>query len=173
MQESFCDDKLFDDFTFRLKNKLNILHKEDELDKLAHKMYDRHYILNCIWCNSRLPGDTEKKFYDTRLVMCNSDRNKLLVYLSWVCSINCFFELTFHNENISHKSYKYDVLVQITPERKRCWNCMKVADIFYTCSSCKKALYCNNKCQKENWIKHGNFCKKEKEKRLKKIQCNS
>jgi len=48
-----------------------------------------------------------------------------------------------------------------------CWNCGtqgKEGDLC-TCKGCRKALYCNDKCQVEDWEKHRRFCRKKAKKR--------
>jgi len=48
-----------------------------------------------------------------------------------------------------------------------CWNCGtpgKEGNLC-TCRGCRKALYCNDKCQVEDWEKHRRFCRKKAKKR--------
>lgn len=52
---------------------------------------------------------------------------------------------------------KYIIYLEETPY---CKNCKKNSRSLKKCSRCKKAYYCNIQCQKNNWDKHKNHCKK-------------
>jgi len=56
--------------------------------------------------------------------------------------------------------------------KKVCWNCLKPADSvpLYRCVGCRKARYCEEKCQEEDWDRHGKYCQFKTKKRELKIQ---
>ena len=39
---------------------------------------------------------------------------------------------------------------------KYCWNCENISK--YTCTGCRKAKYCEEKCQWEDWKSHSEYC---------------
>merc|ERR1711936_1315543 len=39
---------------------------------------------------------------------------------------------------------------------KYCWNCENISK--YTCSGCRKARYCEEKCQWDDWESHKEYC---------------
>jgi len=56
--------------------------------------------------------------------------------------------------------------------KKVCWNCLKSADSvsLYKCSGCRKARYCKEKCQEDDWDRHGEYCQLKTKKRELKLQ---
>jgi len=55
---------------------------------------------------------------------------------------------------------------------KICWNCSRTGDAFplYKYKGCKKARYCNDKCQEEDWKVHADYCRKKMKKRALKLK---
>jgi len=55
---------------------------------------------------------------------------------------------------------------------KICWNCSKSADTvqLYKCESCRKARYCDDQCQQEDWAVHADYCLKKTTMREQKSQ---
>jgi len=48
-----------------------------------------------------------------------------------------------------------------TPKRSRiCWNCAEKGSnvALYKCAGCRKAYYCDDECQAEDWDVHGEYC---------------
>merc|ERR1712181_23453 len=67
------------------------------------------------------------------------------------------------------------------PENSSCWHCRKCPVELSVCKGCKKARYCDEKCQNEDWAEHEAFCRKRqrrqkrrqrKEEKLKKREKN-
>ena len=56
--------------------------------------------------------------------------------------------------------------------KKVCWNCLKSTDSvpLYKCGGCRKARYCQEKCQKQDWGRHGEYCQLKTKKRELKLQ---
>jgi len=46
---------------------------------------------------------------------------------------------------------------------KICWNCSKSAGTvpLYKCEGCRKARYCDDQCQQEDWAVHTDYCQKK------------
>lgn len=42
---------------------------------------------------------------------------------------------------------------------KSCRKCKKESNDLLRCSKCKEANYCNQECQKQDWISHKTYCK--------------
>jgi len=57
--------------------------------------------------------------------------------------------------------------VKIKDENKICWSCS--ADpkkvVLFRCRGCKKAWYCGEQCQEEDWPVHGPWCERKRNKR--------
>jgi len=59
-----------------------------------------------------------------------------------------------------------------TPKHSRiCWNCAeKGSDVaLYKCAGCRKAYYCDDECQAEDWDVHGEYCMMVMERRKLKL----
>jgi len=50
---------------------------------------------------------------------------------------------------------------------KICWNCSRPADAtpLLKCKGCRKARYCHDKCQAEDWEVHADYCERKMKKR--------
>jgi len=49
--------------------------------------------------------------------------------------------------------------VENTIPDNECWGCRKVMTRHFKCTRCKKAKYCGNECQKDDWRFHRRICK--------------
>jgi len=49
-----------------------------------------------------------------------------------------------------------DAVASRVRKPKYCWNCVNISN--YTCSGCRKAKYCEEKCQWEDWESHKEYC---------------
>jgi len=58
---------------------------------------------------------------------------------------------------------------------KICWNCSRSADTtpLLKCKGCRKARYCDDKCQAEDWEVHADYCEKKMKKRALKYRKES
>jgi len=61
-----------------------------------------------------------------------------------------------NNENLEEDKDKKDVVGSRVRKLKYCWNCENISR--YTCSGCRKARYCKEKCQGEDWESHKEYC---------------
>jgi len=77
------------------------------------------------------------------------------------------------------KVVKDDIVKEETIEvaydcyKKVCWNCLKTAEnvpVLYKCGGCRKARYCQDKCQEEDWDRHELYCRYKTKKRELKLQ---
>lgn len=51
---------------------------------------------------------------------------------------------------------------------KSCWHCHKCPVELSVCKGCKKARYCDEKCQNEDWAEHEAFCRKRQRRQKRK-----
>jgi len=49
-----------------------------------------------------------------------------------------------------------DAVASRVRKPKYCWNCVNISN--FTCSGCRKAKYCEEKCQWEDWESHKEYC---------------
>jgi len=54
-----------------------------------------------------------------------------------------------------------------TKRPKICWNCSKSAETvqLYKCEGCRKARYCDDQCQQEDWAVHADYCQRKSDQR--------
>jgi len=57
------------------------------------------------------------------------------------------------NNNLEEET---DAAVSRVRKLKYCWNCENISK--YTCSGCRKARYCEEKCQWDDWESHKEYC---------------
>jgi len=57
------------------------------------------------------------------------------------------------NNNLEEET---DAAVSRVRKLKYCWNCENISK--YTCSGCRKARYCEEKCQWDDWKSHKEYC---------------
>jgi len=58
-------------------------------------------------------------------------------------------------KNNNHED-ETDTVVSRVKKLKYCWNCENISK--YTCSGCRKARYCEEKCQWDDWESHKEYC---------------
>ena len=64
------------------------------------------------------------------------------------------------------------------PSIHSCWSCNQPGESLLMCSACRKARYCGEPCQWEDWGRHGEWCRrkgkmKSKEKRNQRKSINT
>jgi len=60
------------------------------------------------------------------------------------------------NESEENEENTKEVLKKAIRKTKYCWNCQNIGQ--YLCSGCRKARYCEEKCQWEDWDSHKEYC---------------
>ena len=56
---------------------------------------------------------------------------------------------------------------EVESDDRICWTCGITASSLLKCSGCRKARYCGESCQREDWGRHKDWCGKRKEVREK------
>ena len=46
---------------------------------------------------------------------------------------------------------------------KQCRTCQKNGDNLFRCSKCKDVYYCDQECQRKDWVSHKSYCKNKSE----------
>jgi len=61
---------------------------------------------------------------------------------------------------------------KVKDENKICWSCSADPDkvVLFRCRGCKKAWYCGEQCQEEDWPVHGPWCERKRNKREEKLR---
>jgi hypothetical protein len=65
--------------------------------------------------------------------------------------------------SIISKDPKSIAVSQVQSDDRICWKCGITASSLLKCSGCRKARYCGESCQREDWGKHKDWCGKRKE----------
>merc|ERR1712098_567033 len=66
-----------------------------------------------------------------------------------------------------HLKKEEEIAVCKNDEEKCCWKCLRSGkNVFlYKCAGCRKARYCDDECQEEDWGRHGKYCTTKMNKR--------
>jgi len=74
---------------------------------------------------------------------------------------------TKSDDEKNHLKNEKEIAVHKSDEEKCCWKCLRSAkNVFlYKCAGCRKARYCDDECQEEDWGRHGKYCTTKMNKR--------
>jgi len=138
---------------------------EDKTESVASRVRKLKFCWNCVnisrytcsgcrkarYCEVKCQWDDWESHKVYCLVRMNQIAFKQFEFLS-----ASLFEGDECKEKNNNPEEKSEAAVSIVRKLNFCWNCVNIS--IYTCSGCRKAKYCEEKCQWDDWESHKEFC---------------